>query len=282
SYARQVLEALRPEGIKNHVVTEFFWRAQPEYVQLLAETFENFNIEMSPETHDDELRALNGKPYTSDDFEASVELALDHGCRKFDVYFMTGLARQTRQSVEQTMDYAQRLAARFDSRLNMFVSPLAPFLDPGTVGFENAERFGYKILFRDLESHRQALLQPSWKYTLNYETDAMDRDQIVEATYDAALRLNRIKGEAGFIDEPTFAKIDARIRLALEVKREIDQIMLLPEDQREAELERIRHKVRDASADTICDGREIKWPVLRRNFNIFKIGWDVIFGPSIR
>jgi hypothetical protein len=47
--------------------------------------------------------------------------------------------------------------------------------------------------------HRQALLAPSWKYVLNYETEWMNRDQIVAATYEAGRRLNQIKAEYGVV-----------------------------------------------------------------------------------
>jgi hypothetical protein len=44
---------------------------------------------------------------------------------------------------------------------------------------------------------------------LNYETIWMNRDQIAEATYEAGLRLNRLKARYGLI-EPAIAEATER------------------------------------------------------------------------
>lgn len=72
---------------------------------------------------------------------------------------------------------------------------------------------------------------PSWKYILSYETDSMTRDEIVEATYEAALRLNELKKEYNLIEEQLYRQIDYRIRTARDIIREIDQIMTLSDEK---------------------------------------------------
>lgn len=44
------------------------------------------------------------------------------------------------------------------------------------------------------------MILPSWKHIMNYESTSMSVDEMVDATYDAALDLNRIKGEHGILD----------------------------------------------------------------------------------
>ena len=60
---------------------------------------------------------------------------------------MSGLPQQTAESVLGTIDYCEELLKRFgkDGRLSPFISPLAPFLDPGSRGFENPEEHGYRL-----------------------------------------------------------------------------------------------------------------------------------------
>lgn len=48
-------------------------------------------------------------------------------------------------------------------------------------------------------SRQKALLAPSWKYTLNYETEWMTRDRLVDVTYQAAWELNRVKCRHGLL-----------------------------------------------------------------------------------
>jgi len=140
---------------------------------------------------------------------------------------MIGLPRQTPQSVMDTIDYCHFLFDRFkgDKRLSLFIAPLSPFLDPGSLGFEQPERYGYRILFRTLEEHRQALITPSWKYSLNYETEWMTRQQIVDTTYEAILRLNRLKAKYGIISKKMAEAGEQRIQAASEMMHRIDDIL---------------------------------------------------------
>jgi organic radical activating enzyme len=105
----------------------------------------------------------------------------------------------------------------FGRRLNPFISPLAPFLDHGSIAFEKAEEVGYRVYCKTLEDYRKALLAPSWKYTLSYETKWMSRDEIVESSYQAGLRLNRMKERFGLLDGQTAQKTEERILLAMEM-----------------------------------------------------------------
>ena len=217
---------------KNQVVLELFTPAPESYFRMVAEAFPNFNFETSPESHDEAVRRATGKFYSNEDMERSIRSALDNGCSKFDVFFMIGLPRQTPASVLETIDYCEHLMKTFDRRLNPFISPLAPFLDPGSIAFEKADEVGYRVSCKTLEDYRKALLAPSWKYTLSYETRWMTRDDIVESSYEAGLRLNRLKERFGLLDKETAARTEKRILLARELIHKVDEIVLLDEPER--------------------------------------------------
>ncbi|MBW2149491.1 MAG: TIGR04190 family B12-binding domain/radical SAM domain protein [Deltaproteobacteria bacterium] len=281
-YARAVLNTLRPLHVKNHVVLELFNPAPEEHFDLVAGSLTNFNLEISPDSHDEAVRRAVGKRYVNDAMEDNIRWALDRGCSKMDLFFMIGLPMQDTTSVMDTVEYAGSLMERFGPRLNPFISPLAPFLDPGSPAYERPDHYGYAIRFRRLEEYRQALLQPSWKQMLNYETRWMTRDQIVDSTYEAALRLNRLKQQHGFLDEQTFRLNQERILLARQTVRQIDDILALPNSrERSLRLQALKAQMNRASMDTICWRDEIRWPVLRRNFNFFHIAWDILFDSKL-
>ena len=127
-----------------------------------------FCLEMSPESHDPEVRKAEGRHFSTEAMEQTFRDALDAGSGRLDIFFMIGIGKQTPQSALKTVEYCGHLLDRFnrDKRLFLFIAPLAPFLDPGSPAFENPERHGYHVLFKTLEEHRQALVQPSWKYSL--------------------------------------------------------------------------------------------------------------------
>jgi B12-binding domain/radical SAM domain protein len=276
-YGLTFLQELRKNPIKNHIALEFFVPPARPLLEKIAESILNFNIELSPESHDEEIRRTFGRPYGNPEMEKMIADAVDLGCKRIDLFFMTGLPRQTYASVMETVDYCRMLLEKFQSyqKLIPFISPLAPFLDPGSTVFEEPEKYGYRLLYRTVEEHRQALLSPSWKYILNYETQWMDRDAIVYSTYEAGKRLNRLKAEFGLIDRKTANSIEIRIDKAVQMMKEIDRIMALP-DPRERE-RALRPDLKGSSAlhrysmSTVCEKRELEWPTQFYRMNFFKI-----------
>jgi B12-binding domain/radical SAM domain protein len=278
SYADAILEGLRGKGVRNHVVLELFTPAGQEYFGKVSKAIENFNLEMSPESHDPQVRGASGKHYSNAQLELTIQEALAAGCRKFDLFFMIGLPRQTPQSVMETVDYCEELLRRFGARLVPFVSPLAPFIDPGSPIYEDPERYGYTLSCRSLEEFRTALLKPSWKHALSYETKWMSRAQIVDTTYEAALRLNRLKGRFGLVAPETCEAVEERIGLARDLIERIDRIMGLPSKEQARALEALRPSLDRVNSSTLCEKDEIKWPLPARNFHFLRIAWSLLKG----
>ena len=276
-YGSVFLQEMKRKPIPNHIAFEFFVPPTRAQLERIAKSILNFNIEISPESHDDEVRKAFGRPYNNESLERLLEDAIDLGSKRIDLFFMTGLPRQTYQSVLETVDYCRSLLERFRSynKLFPFISPLAPFLDPGSTVFEAPEKYGYRLLYQTVEEHRQALLAPSWKYILNYETEWMNRDEIVYSTYEAGKRLNRLKAEFGLIDPKTAESVEVRLEGAVQMMKEIDRIMALPDaKRREAALESIssgRQALQHYSMSTICEKKELEWPTRFIRMNFFKI-----------
>ncbi|NLE75806.1 MAG: hypothetical protein GX605_03515, partial [Chloroflexi bacterium] len=243
------------------------------FIQKLARAFPNFTLEISPESHDERVRAAFGRPYSNQALEDTLRYALDAGAQRLDVYFMIGLPLQTFDTVMGTIDYCEHLLESLtrpdDRRLFPFISPLAPFLDPGSDVFEDPERFGYRLFCRTAEEHRRALIQPSWKYVLNYETEWMDRGQIVAATYEAGLRLNRLKARYGLVEAHQAEITEARIHTAVRLARQIDEIMALGDaERREKLLAALKPQVDQANLSTVCEKRELELPVPLLRLNL--------------
>jgi len=276
-YGFSFLEALKKKRIKNHIAFEFFVPPNRRQLERIAESVINFNIEISPESHDEEVRRAFGRPYNNEALERMIGDTIKLGCKRIDLFFMIGLPKQTYDSVMGTVDYCRSLLERYQPyrRLYPFISPLAPFLDPGSMVFEHPERYGYRLLYRTIEEHRQALLSPSWKYILNYETEWMDRETIVASTYEAGRRLNRLKAEFGLIDPKTAEAVEKRIGLALQILKEIDRMMALPDRrEREEALSEIIQRplpLETYSMSTVCEKKELEWPTQFIRMNLFKI-----------
>ncbi len=262
-YTRDFVKGLQRIGMRNPIGFEFFKPPHEEFYQFLDAHLDDWSVEISVESHDDDVRAAFGKShYTMAQVEQTVKDALKNGCSRFDLYFMTGIPTQTAASVRETANYIRHLyeSVGNDPRLLCFVSPMAPFLDPGSRAFDNPSEYGYTLRARTLEEHRQRLVMPSWKYIMNYESAAMGPDEMADATYDAGLSVNRTKAAAGIIDRATAARTESRILEARLVLNRIDEIMAGPEPLREPALWALKYESERLSQSTVCEKSELNWP----------------------
>ena len=260
-YADKFLSLVK--GATNQLILEVLTPAPREFFRKLGEAAPDFILEMSPESHDEKVRAAFGRTYSNSELEETIAGALEAGCKRFDLFFMIGLPEQTYDSVMGTVEYCGELMKKFNTdgrrRLFPFISPFAPFLDPGSEVYNHPEKYGYRLLCHSLEEHRQALIQPSWKHVINYETLWMNRDEIARATYEAGLRFNQLKLDFGLISEKQAAAIQERIRRAMKLMSQIDEILAEPDEKMRNELlQAIKFQVDDANMSTVCDKRELE------------------------
>jgi len=262
-YAGRFLEAARRRRIGGEVIVELFWPAPADYLRRVGETFPGFVLEISLESHDPRVRRAFGKPYDNQEVEATLEAALQAGCRRLDVFFMIGLPEQDADSVLDTIAYCGELLERYgrDGRLHPFISPLAPFVDPGSRAFEEPERYGYRLFYRTLEEHRRALLGPTWLQTLNYETRWLTREEIVSVTYEAGRRLNRLKARHGLLSPEEAGRIIERIDRAEAMVARVTELW------QQGDIEAIRAlkpEIDRLSISTLGEKSELDLPIRRR------------------
>lgn len=282
AHAYETLDILKAHNIKNEIVFEFFRMPPVAFLKAIDGAVKNWSIELSPESHDEAVRRFQDKTtvYSNAEMETVIEAAQQLRCNRIDVFFMIGLPQQTQESVVETIAYCEHLFQNSDKRLSCFISPMGPFLDPGSWGFQNPEQFGYHLFARTLEEHRQLLVQPSWKHILNYETRWMTREQLTIATYDAAENLNRLKLKYGRIDKAKGDDVARRIERARALNGRLDAI----EQGREVDPALVRllqGEVNEFSISTVCDKRELFWRrhfINYRLFGIMRVVWAYIRG----
>ena len=281
-YVEEFLSLLKKMKLKNELVFELFQYADEDFFTKINETVPKYSIEITLETHDENLRRLNGKfNCTNQKVIETLKSALKHGCKKIDLFFMVGVPGQTYESALENVKFCEtiHLSCRKDPRLFYFISPLAPFLDPASPAYENPEMYGYKKFCHTLKDHAKAIVQPSWKLMLSYETKEMTRDAIVNATYEAAKRLNTFKYQYALIDHGTFADIERKINKSKEYIEKIDQLITLPADQYAVEMVKMKREIEELNRYSICGKNELKWEIKKNYANIFSlalVGLDLL------
>jgi len=258
--AYKLLSLMEKEPVKNAVDFELFDPPPLNFLEAAARAKPGFAIDISPHSHDIEVRRALGLRYSNEELETSIAAALNVGASRLEIYFMVGLPEQTPESVSRTLDYCEHLYKKFkaDKRLLLFIGPLSPFLDPGSPAFENPESHGYKVIHRTLAEHRRALARPDWKDTLNYETRWMSRQQIVDATYNAISRLTRLKAKYGQISKGLADKQVSRILKAVEMEKRIEAFV---ESGDESRLLELRPELDRLNGMEVVERRQLKLPV---------------------
>jgi B12-binding domain/radical SAM domain protein len=265
-WAEQVLDGIKQSSLDNTVTYEVFDMVPLDWMKQLSGSTDNWTLEISPESHDDAVRSIMGKPYTTAQMEDTIKNALEHDTTKIDMYFMVGLSGQTSQSALDSIDYTRHLYKKMDNneKIFAFTSPMAPFLDPGSMIYEHPEKYGFTKLFSTLREHKEALYQPSWKLYLSYHTDWMTRDQVAETTYEAMIRLNQLKMDVGITSVSHGEKVNYGLSMARDIMRRIDDIIVSTSDpvDRQSKYDSLKLEIDEAKKSTILAKRELRMPGL--------------------
>jgi clorobiocin biosynthesis protein CloN6 len=189
----------------------------------------NAIVELSPDSHDIVISKAAGRGYyTMEEMEEFIDATVDD-IYSFEVYFMIGLPKQSVQSVWDTVDYCEHLLKKYQGKnIVPYVAPMLPFLDPGSEIYDHPEKFGYKISRHTLEDHRQALLEMNWKNRLNYETQWMTRDELVDVSYKSVAKLTQLKNKYGQMPTGMTNSIVTLLDQTYAMMKEIDAYQAMP------------------------------------------------------
>lgn len=204
-FQENFFKAVKERGVDIPLLTEYFIPPPEEYFKDLSRHFPRFTAEISPDSSNERIRAKAGRYYVNHDLEKSVGYARDNGCTKFDMYFTIGLPGQKKEDVIADVNYSEKLMSmHLKERMQMyaFLSPLTPFLDPGSLFYEMPARHGIKLRARTLQDYYDLLENGrSWEDYLNYETEDMTRHDIVEVTYESGKMMAEARERLGIISK---------------------------------------------------------------------------------
>lgn len=214
AYIERLVKLLAEEKKDVEIFFEFFTPPERDTLELYRMAGERVYLHLSPESHEEGVRKRYGRTYANSQIKSFVRSAADLSFERVDLYFMVGLPGQTPTSVQGLGSFVEELYKEARGKLEAFVAPLAPFVDPGSIAFHMPSRVGYRMLARRLSEHRELLQAKRWFEMLNYETDTMSREQVAEATYNAVLSLAETKLRLGLLNEEEFDRIKASVEAA--------------------------------------------------------------------
>jgi B12-binding domain/radical SAM domain protein len=215
-YYSEFFREIKERGVDIPLLTEYFVPPNREYFAKLSHAFSDFTAEISPESSSEEIRKFNGRFYSNRELEESINFAMEEGCRKFDVYFTLGISQQSESEFWKDVKYAKQLMLNYaGKKMNVFsfISPLTPFIDPGSLIYEKPERYGFHITAKTIDQYYNLLdTGKSWVDFLNYYNDWMDGKTIERLTYESEMEMIKTRMDIGLTEKKQGEKIIENIK----------------------------------------------------------------------
>jgi B12-binding domain/radical SAM domain protein len=218
--------------------------ADEDFIQALSRIGRKIILHLCPDTGSEKVRKLLGRHYSNKKLLETIEL-----CHKYRIpvtnFFSVGLAGETEADIRKTWDIWEQLNELDRKAVNQklfddiygtvpiggpILGPIV--LDPGSRAFDSPEKYGYKLRYKTLEEYIRGLSQPSWHQWLNYETELLDRDAIVEQIYRSLEFTTDQKEAFGFLDKNQAGFERVLLEMDRAIVGEMDNLMKI-ENQRE-------------------------------------------------
>jgi len=261
-YWRKLLTLLRECRIDiERLSIDLLWPAEEDYIRSLSNIGGLVTLQISPESGSYTVRKAHGRNYTNEDIIKTVEL-----CHKYEipitVYFMVGLAKETRESFEETCDLWEKLCqldknAVFSGKFKdikrraVMRGPIVGhmiLLDPGSLAFDFPERYGYRLIFRNLEDYIKGLSAVSWYQWISYETESLDKYMLADLILDSIEHATYQREKYGVYDKRFTIFELFQVKAHRVMIREVDRIMSL---QEKSEIISRLRSLRDALIGTL-------------------------------
>ncbi len=221
--------------------------ADEDFIREIAKIDRRIILHLCPDTGCDAIRNRLGRRYSTEKLIETIKL-----CHKYRIpvtnFFSVGLAGETEQEVKKTwklwaeldmMNHEAMARGDFGDIVNtvpiggQVLGPIV--LDPGSQAFDSPEQFGYKLLYKNLEDYIHGLSQPVWDQWLNYETEHLDRDAIVDIIHKSIEFTIDQREKHGFFSPPEAYYERCRVEADRVIIQETKNLMKI-KDTREREM----------------------------------------------
>lgn len=192
-------------GIKS-ITMELFIPGDEEFLSEIINLNKSIKVGLtiSPESGNEEVRRFQGRQYTNNSLIKTAKYCRKNGV-PLGVFFMFGLALDDEESLKDTYDLCIKLTelnfegVKETDREHLITTRFGEMLllDPGSPAFDNPEKYGYKIFFKNLQDYVNGMSSPAWSDWLSYETKRLTRRELLVRPlyfYDKLFSYYRARG----------------------------------------------------------------------------------------
>ena len=243
-YWQELLATLKKEKPEiERLSLDLLIPADEEFIREVASIGREIILHLCPDTGSDQVRRALGRPYSNQALLHTMKL-----CHSYRIpvtnFFSVGLAEETVEEVGKTWELwaeldamneqARRQGAFGDIEGSVPIGGqiLGPIvIDPGSPAFDDPQRYGYTLLYQNLEEYVAGLCQPTWKHWLNYQTKELDRESIVELINQSIEFTIDQRERHGFYSQAEAHYERCRVEADRVVQREIDTILEIADEK---------------------------------------------------
>ena len=222
-----LLNEIKRNNLKLNFLIEFFLPHTREDILNIERRIPGSQIHICPETMDENVRAFHKRlRYSNKQLIMNMDLINKSDSLSMSVWFMAGLAKDTKRSVDGTLafirGYYKKLRNKKDNLLS-YNEML--FIDPGSPAFEDPDKHGFKIIKRSFADYAQSFIMPFFKCQINYETRHFNKDQLFALFLYMHDQMNSIYRQNKLISEEAYQKIRQYNLLLREYEPDYDRAM---------------------------------------------------------
>ena len=196
-YWKELVRSFRSEKLDILRLTiDIFAPIDEEFIKDIESIGKEVILYICPDTGSDKVRRFHGRNYSNKDLMETVNISLRHHI-PITAFFSVGLAGENNEVIEETWNIWKQLCLLNQDALNkgdfgdiqqgiLIQGPIigTVLIDPGSLAFNSPEKYGYKLSFNTLEGYIDALSLPSWHQWINYETDILNKDKLIDLILD--------------------------------------------------------------------------------------------------
>jgi len=207
-YRQEFLDYAKNADIKCRVVVEFFTPGNEKYIDFLQSAFPKLEATLSPESGNEKIREKVYKRYSNKELIRHCEIVSERQIPQ-STYFMMCLPMQGPAEVQSDFSIMEQLLDIYlkNNRYNDLNHDIIPYTllqypDPGSVIFQQPEKFGYTLLIKSFNDLVQSLKSQTWQDIIGYKTSWFpDRKIIVETFVSVCRKRALLYYERGIINE---------------------------------------------------------------------------------
>jgi radical SAM superfamily enzyme YgiQ (UPF0313 family) len=224
-----LLDEIKKNKLNTRFSIEFFTPHSKGDILKIARSIPGSWVHISPESIDVNVRSFQKNlRYANKELVMNMDTINDTDNLSMQIWFMAGLAKDTNQSVDETLSFIKCYYKKLrHPERNIIKYNELLFIDPGSLAFDYSAQYGYRVINKSFLYHMNNFVLPIFKYQINYETEYFTRNRLFSLFLYIHNAMNKIYYEYKIIDQRCYDRATLYNNLLDKYAPEYDRALLI-------------------------------------------------------